>query len=748
MDTPKKLPFYLEPAAGGMGSFSFNLGDYVTASNAGSIASPPPAQLFPDGLPEIEQSGRPLVSPAHIEVTTPLDRMKYGGKAQSLQQLMSLGLRVPGAIVISCAETFTDSVVDRSDYFFASHWGSKYAVRSGAPISMPGLMRTELNVTANNIQEAIDRVRQSWFSPEAVAYRKAKNIPEDMGTAVIIQVMVKNPIHSGVAFTNDPKNIANIGAFAPIIEFVEGYGDSLVSGKQTPKRMAEGDATGLYELMRRSLRKIHIKFGPSDVEWAWNGNYLYFLQRRDIRFAFPNEETEEKAGATVFKGNPVGAPRTVSGIFNFLGKDMKAREVLYVPAFNPEYYPAMMESAGIVTLTGGETCHAAIIAQEFRIPAISNVPSYRAENWHGKMVQIDGATGEIRLAPEDAVVDPGSDFVPSPALIDPTRIPKLELKNKVYRPELLLARVYENIRRAKAGEISIERRDQIIREVADVLSLYFYMAAICEMRHMNNAASGSNTGLRLNFAKKFKALEVFIPPSDDPLNRPAYVTNYIKQPPTIERAIDIIETCRDAYNDMTWNGSFGGKPWGRIADIEYRYLTGKISPLLFVDACFNLQHNGGIAFGKFDWMASGTNELLKQLDQKQSGGDFIQPAVSLFAYGIGPEIVSHYLNDETLPDFNEVYSAAYKNRKAQQAVDPPPELDGETEKECGHDNCTNEDCCGHPECKECHPWLADHDDEEDEEEPEPEEEENDYPVEKEEPYEGIQPGRTPNGIAA
>ena len=56
----------------------------------------------------------------------------------------------------------------------------------------------------------------------------------------------------------------------------------------------------------------------------------------------------------------------------------------------------------------------------------------------------------------------------------------------------------------------------------------------------------------------------------------------------------------DLFLDFN-NGGYGGAPWANIANVLHARLTGKISPQLFVDRVFNLQHNGGSLFDKGSW---------------------------------------------------------------------------------------------------------------------------------------------------
>jgi len=280
-----------------------------------------------------------------------------GGKAASLQRLASAGLPTSPGFTIStqvCRKFFAKEGKDESGKL-EEDWaaiqqaiiqleersGKKFgaiedplllAVRSGAAVSMPGMLETLLQVgmsfshpqfaayrqrfealTGTNLQEindkqqsldptvqlhiAIKAVFQSWRSPRAAAYRQAQNISEDLGTAVTVQAMVDAEV-AGVCFTRDPQN-ADRNVL--IVEAVQGLGEALVSGDVTPERTEvrrEGVSTEAASAGNTLLKAEHLSklaeialtaeesFGyPLDLEWAWTAKQGFvLLQARPIRF--------------------------------------------------------------------------------------------------------------------------------------------------------------------------------------------------------------------------------------------------------------------------------------------------------------------------------------------------------------------------------------------------------------------------------------------------------------------------------
>ena len=205
---------------------------------------------------------------------------------------------------------------------------AKYvAVRSSATAedssiaSWAGELESYLNVTKNNLLEAVKNCWSSLFTPRAIFYRYEKNLhKQKVSVAVVIQKMVQSEV-SGVCFTMHPvtkdKN-------QMVIEAVWGLGEALVSGKVTPdtyivhkhkdgfsiidKNISEQDIQIIrgnggtketkvpksqqrkQKLSDNQILKIaeiclkiekHYNY-PQDIEWAFEKDNLYILQSRPI----------------------------------------------------------------------------------------------------------------------------------------------------------------------------------------------------------------------------------------------------------------------------------------------------------------------------------------------------------------------------------------------------------------------------------------------------------------------------------
>jgi len=227
---------------------------------------------------------------------------QIGNKAESLLFLRKNSFPIPSTwIVIADAfqsyreegfpflKILEEEVTSLPDLFYAVR--SSTNLEDGENVSYAGQFRTLLNVQGKEqILQSIMEVWESAAMEQEGIYPKGKsNSDGALRFAVIIQEMI-HPVLSGVGFSRNP--VTNLNE--AIVEAVEGIGEDLVQKGVTPlrwrsrgDRLLEGESSyrhfpviqKVFSAIR-ALKKACRK--DIDIEWAYNGKKLYFLQLRSI----------------------------------------------------------------------------------------------------------------------------------------------------------------------------------------------------------------------------------------------------------------------------------------------------------------------------------------------------------------------------------------------------------------------------------------------------------------------------------
>jgi len=244
------------------------------------------------------------------------DRPRIGGKAYNCARLKQAGIPVPDGLVVSIDATDDDVRQLASDPWLTSHSAEAlFAVRSSGigedseGHSFAGIHDTHLNVARDQVAEAVMVCRRSAMSDQAVVYRQARGLDDDVRIGVLVQRMVP-AVSSGVAFTVNPIT----GADEIVINAAPGLGEALVSGLITPDEFrlrksdlsvlsaikasdASGPADDLASLGRLLIRIERLYGTPQDVEWCHDGRQYWIVQSRPVTTRVQTPELEAPRSA-------------------------------------------------------------------------------------------------------------------------------------------------------------------------------------------------------------------------------------------------------------------------------------------------------------------------------------------------------------------------------------------------------------------------------------------------------------------
>ncbi len=302
--------------------------------------------------------------------------------------------------------------------------------------------------------EAVTAVFRSWDNPRAIYYRRMNDIPGDWGTAVNVQAMVFGNMGetsgTGVAFTRNPST----GEAKIYGEYlINAQGEDVVAGIRTPLPITklEEDMPEVYtEFMRiANLLENHYK-DMQDMEFTIEDKTLYFLQTRNGKRTAPaalqiacdlvdeGKITKEQAIARIEAksldqllhpgfdvaalkaAKPVGkalpaSPGAAAGKVYFTADDAKKnhekgeRVILVRLETSPEDIEGMHAAEGILTVRGGMTSHAAVVARGMGTACVSGcgeiVIDEEAKYFtiagqtvkEGDYISLDGSTGNIYI---------------------------------------------------------------------------------------------------------------------------------------------------------------------------------------------------------------------------------------------------------------------------------------------------------------------------------------------------------------
>jgi pyruvate, orthophosphate dikinase len=371
-----------------------------------------------------------MIYPLSPDVTETADVL--GAKAHGLVVLRRLGLPVPPGFVVGTAACraflrdgrFPDGLDAELAAALTDLGAERVSVRSGASVSMPGMMDTVLDVSPAEVPAAVAAVFESWHTPRARTYRALHDIPHDLGTAVTVQAMVFGEQGgAGVAFSRDP----NTGVRQPFGEVLFGHdGVDVVSGRSVTSPLAElTREPAVWTDLLAALARIEEHYRDAcSVEFTFESGRLWLLQvragglvgRAAVRVAvdladagvITRAEAVRRArshivdvpriDATDVLTRGVGASPGVAVGRVATTADAAVRMtppvILVRPYTSPLDMHGLAAAAGVVTATGGPASHAAVVARSMGKPAVVSAELTVTE---GTLIAIDGTTGDIVL---------------------------------------------------------------------------------------------------------------------------------------------------------------------------------------------------------------------------------------------------------------------------------------------------------------------------------------------------------------
>ncbi|GLY64885.1 pyruvate, phosphate dikinase [Amycolatopsis taiwanensis] len=435
-----------------------------------------------------------------------------GAKARGLVELHRLGLPVPAGFVVTteaCRAFLRDghlpaglgdeleSAMALLEKATGRRFGGRpplaVSVRSGASVSMPGMMDTILNLglTAENtaalaaetdeahfalesrlrfehalrelhgcaipntpaeqLKLAVETVFASWRSPRARTYRELHAIDHDLGTAVIVQVMVfgnrNERSGTGVAFSRNPST-GEPTAFGEVL-FAH-QGEDVVAGTSAtlPLDDLATRQPEVWKVLADALERAETHYRDAVyVEFTFEAGKLWLLQVRPGRFtgAAAVRVAVDLAGAgriareeavlrvsprnldhartpridpsadTVVLGRAIGAcPGVATGRLATtteaaIRMSSDGAVILVRPETSPNDMNGLAVAAGILTARGGPASHAAVVARAMNKPAVVGLGTLTVEDTNaavtingraldeGTLITIDGSSGEVVL---------------------------------------------------------------------------------------------------------------------------------------------------------------------------------------------------------------------------------------------------------------------------------------------------------------------------------------------------------------
>ena len=302
------------------------------------------------------------------------------------------------------------------------------------------------------LRRAIEAVFASWNTPRAQVYRRAHEIPDDLGTAVnVVQMVFGNKGErsgTGVAFTRDPSTGAP-GIFGEFL--LNAQGEDVVAGIRTPEPLARmrNPLPDAYDRFVDTARRLEEHYRDvQDLEFTVEDDRLYLLQTRTakrtaaaaLRAAVDmvgedlitreeavaridpaqldqllhpmiDPKAEVEVVATGLNASPGAACGKVVFTANRAEELGRAGESVVLVRWEttPDDIHGLIHAQGVLTAHGGMTSHAAVVARGMGKPCVAGCEALTVDVQagtanlaghvlhEGDVITIDGGTGRVML---------------------------------------------------------------------------------------------------------------------------------------------------------------------------------------------------------------------------------------------------------------------------------------------------------------------------------------------------------------
>lgn len=318
----------------------------------------------------------------------------------------------------------------------------------------------------DQIHFATEAVFKSWNGKRAIDYRRASNIPDDLGTAVNIQTMVFGNMGwdsgTGVAFTRNPAN-GDARMYGDYL--LNAQGEDVVAGirNTNPISQLAEEMPEVYQQFNEITDRLERHYKDmQDVEFTIERGRLWMLQTRNGKrtarsavkvavdmtneglitkeqavlrvspdqvdtllhpqFSIEAQQAARKAGRVYASGVNASPGAAVGRVYfdadvtEHMAKQEKQDVIMVRPFTKPDDVHGMLAAKGILTSEGGATSHAAVVARQFGVPCVVGAAMIKIDlerrqmtaNGHvikeGDWISVDGTTGEVFLGKLDVSV--------------------------------------------------------------------------------------------------------------------------------------------------------------------------------------------------------------------------------------------------------------------------------------------------------------------------------------------------------